>query len=511
VSPADAEAQEQLFLPSRRERPEDADRSAVDRPPWHPSLTQRLRVLLHTTPLHDQRRSDALRDAELRHYDSLTLAMKVIDTIIDKTGLEQEANRRDVEQALLPLLRAMDEAAGVAADPGRHTAIVDKVLGGLRNDAAGRRPFAIDYCDFDDAGLATGRRLEFRLVSDAFDPAGGTVLRLSNEAVNLYLNALELDIEDAQAAAEAIVQSQLARGRFDEAVQSARQARWQSLRYRDKVLRIVRETQRDIDRVDWHHDVPRLLEEAWQHIERRLETELGIVQVAHERLQVLPEGDRGAAAVARVAELIRDCHLRHMELHEQLMKVRNVFLDTQARQAFVPAPVRALPDLRDEVLEPLLRLGRDPAAAVLERGFPLLVGAQAPPLLSLDALVAWLLQPRRAVRRDEIPLELPDLAQLAAELGRYPGEVRDETAELLAEVHGSITLSELLAHARAQGVRPATLELLVLLALQQYDPDVTATLALRSERVPGAALRDPAFHGDELELLPMRANDDAIV
>ena len=61
------------------------------------------------------------------------------------------------------------------------------------------------------------RFVEFRLIEDRHHAIEGTVLRLSNEAINLFLGAFELDIEDAQAAAEAVVRSQLERGKFHEA------------------------------------------------------------------------------------------------------------------------------------------------------------------------------------------------------------------------------------------------------------------------------------------------------
>ena len=218
---------------------------------WDPALTHRLRVLLHTAPLHELRLGDSRRDPELRHYDSLSLAMKVFDLVVDSAGLDREVNRERVEQALGPLLDQMDAASGLAPDPSRHEAIVDRVLGGLRNDLDRRRPFEEVYTGFEEDLSAVRRKLEFRLLVDYFHPSGSTVLRLSNEAINLYLNALELDIEDAQAAAEAVVMSQLARGRFDEAVQTARNARWQSLRFAEKVTAIIRETRRDVSRVDW--------------------------------------------------------------------------------------------------------------------------------------------------------------------------------------------------------------------------------------------------------------------
>jgi hypothetical protein len=223
---------------------------------WRGALTHRSRVLLHTAPLHDLRAGDAHLDDERRHYDSLSLALKIIDLIVENTGLDREVDRAAVSRALAPLLHSMDEAAGVAPDARRHALVIDRVLGGLRNDEERRRQFSVKYQDFDPEGKAVSRQLEFRLVADHFHPSGGTVLRLSNEAINLYLNALELDIEDAQTVAEAVVQSQLARGKFDEAVQTARNARLQSLRFREKIETVLRETRRNLRRVDWREEVP---------------------------------------------------------------------------------------------------------------------------------------------------------------------------------------------------------------------------------------------------------------
>ncbi len=59
---------------------------------WDPSLTRRMRVLLHALPILNLKRSDSMRDPELQHYDSLVLAMKSIDLIIENMGLGQEVD-----------------------------------------------------------------------------------------------------------------------------------------------------------------------------------------------------------------------------------------------------------------------------------------------------------------------------------------------------------------------------------------------------------------------------------
>jgi hypothetical protein len=466
---------------------------------WPVDLTRRLRVLLHTLPLDGMRRGDAIRDTELRHYDGLALALRVLDVVIDRLGLEAEADREVVTRVLRPVLSAMDAAAGVPTSPERHEWMLDKLLGGLRNDGDARRPFREEYISVDGEGQAQRHAIEFRLLFDAFHPSGRTVLRPSAEACNLYLRLLDLDVEDAQAAAEAVVESQLARGRFDEAVHSARQARIQSVRFRDKVLQILRDTRRDVDRVDWKVEAPRTLDESLAHLERRVAVERGILGAADERLELMPDEDAGSRrAVAQVADLTRDCLLRHAELHEQLIGARNVFLDAQARQAFAPKPSRPLPDLADDVLEPLLRMPITHVDRILERGFPPFVGPRLPVLASLEGLVAWMLQPRRPQPRQEIPVEPVDAADLDAELRRYPPEVRAAAANLLDATDGDVRLSDLLCSARASSASNEVLEVIALLVLQGFATEDRDTVRVAAERIEGERLDDPLLYGDDL-------------
>jgi len=466
---------------------------------WSNDLTRRLRVLLHTLPLDGIRRSDAMRDAEFRHYDGLALALRILDIVIDRLGLEAEADREVVTRALQPVLSVMDAAIGVAPSPERHERMLDKLLGSLRNDGDARRPFREEYTALNAEGTAQRHALEFRLLFDAFHPSGRTVLRPSAEACNLYLRLLDLDVEDAQAAMEAVVESQLARGRFDEAVHSARQARIQSVRFRDKIMQILRDTRRDVDRVDWHLQVPRILNDSVVHLERRIGVEQGILKAADERLEIMSDEEADSRrAVAQVAELTRDCLLRHAELHEQLIGARNVFLDAQARQAFAPRPSRPLPDLADDVLEPLLRMPITRGDQLLGHGFPLFVGPRVPVLASLEGLVSWMLQPRRPQPRQEIEVEPVDAADLDAELRRYPPEVRVAATELLDTTDGEVRLSILLAQARASGVSNAVIEVIALFVLQGFATEDRDTARVAAEAVDGEWLQDPLLYGDDL-------------
>lgn len=486
------------FAPDDRRLASDAEVSEPRYGWWRSDLTERMRVLLLAKPLFDMKRGEALRAEELRHYDTLALAVKVWDLIVENLGLDTEIHRNNITAALEPLLSSMDASAGLQPDPARHILAVEHVLDALSNDADRRRPFNVVYQDFNGEGTSVSRILEFRLLWDYLHPSGGIALRLSNEAINLYLRAWELDVEDAQAAAEAVVLSQLNRGKFNEAVQSAKNARLQSIRFWDKITRVVRETRRDIRRVDWRNDAPKLLNEALQHVRSRTDVESGILQTARERLDVLDLADDGARAVAEVCRLIEDCRKRHFDLHGELMSARNVFLDEQERQAFQLISTVQLPSLIDDVLIQLLRMPRADAAAALDDSAAPLVGAIPPPVLSLSGLVAWLLQPRRSPAVEETPYEAAELVPYGNEQLRFPAEIRDRIETLLDDLDKPTHLSELLKAVRDWDEAPELQEYLVLFALRYFAPDDDDPRLLNVQRVPATLLQSDRFQGDEL-------------
>jgi hypothetical protein len=481
---------------------EPTQSDSITRNGWSSDLTHRLRVLLHAWPLHSLRRADGQVEPELRHYDSLTLALRTFDFIIEHMGLDEEADSVRVRNVLAPLLESMDRAAGLAPDPRRHDLAVERLLAGLRNDGAGRHPFLLDYTDFDSDGHAVSRILQVQLLRDQFHADGRIVLRLTNEGINLFLNALEFDLESAQAAAEAVIESQLARGKFNEAVSTAKNARRQSVRYEERLTSTLRETRRDIRRVDWQTEVPRMLEDACQHIEARLNVERNILASADHQLELLPEGSDRAQQVAQISELVRDCLERHTGLHATVMAARNVFLDEQVRQAFAPARSLAPPDLLRAILEPLLRQHVVNAVRATDWAVAFLAPPLPPEAFSLRALIEWQLRPRRDIQPSETETVTRDLVTYGFDVLRYGPDVRDAGNRYLVELDRETTLSALLARAASDRQPAAVREWLALRTLHLFAADEEDdTSAIRVTRVSDVHLGADDFYGDELALM----------
>lgn len=483
------------------------------------SLTRRQRVLLHAEPLLALRRGDAYLDPELRHYDSLALALQAMRLIIERTGLDNELTPARLTDELAPLLEAMDRAAGLEPDRQRWRHVVEtRIVGLLRNDAASRRPFEFEYTALGPQGLPQVRKLRMRFLKDVEHPSGERVLRLSDEAINLFSSALELDIEDAQAAAEAVIQTQIAGGRFGQAVQSAEDALAQSRRYAQKIAAILEETRRDVRRVDWRRNVPATIERAQRHIDDRLAVERNIAESARKNRDPLEPGHPDARNLSRIIELVRQCQNQHLDLQKVLAQAYGVFLDEQVRQAFTPFERPAAPDLVRQVIEPLLLMPLRQAADATEALLPEIVGASPPSLTALDDLVGWFLQPRRRTGGGIVEVEEAEITDLGPEPSRFPTAIQDRAVRLLGELGEPTPLSELLVDlGRDRGLDGQVVECVLLLVHYAYAPDARSegeallpSLPLCVERRGDERFRHNGYYGDDLVLIPLdsEAPDD---
>lgn len=441
---------------------------------WDRHLTHQMRVLLYTEPLLRVLRRDEYRSEEREHYDSLALALKLLDHIVTHTGFEHEADSDTATHDLLPLMEAMDQAANIRPDVEQQMQMAKIVLGDLRNDKESQRPFKRAYTDFA-SGHAVQRELAVRLIEEHHTARGDIVLHLSNEATNLLLNALAYDIEDAQAAAEAIVQSQLARGHLQDAINSAQVARWQSNILRGKIEQLLSSTRRDLSRVDWKQEVPRILKESLIHLEGRCDVEHDIIKSAREKQDALVPESEEAYHLTRLISIISDCRQCHMELQQQLMEAPQVFLDEQERQVFALRRRLDLPDIRADVLSPLLGMQRVVAEQAVPTIFTNSLGVRAPNAFSLSQHLLRLLHPRREPRPETVPLVVRELIVTGNNQLRYSRDVYERAEKYLATLQLPVKLSYLLQQAADAGEPESTLEVILFSVLRHFDPyDVDA-------------------------------------
>jgi hypothetical protein len=461
---------------------------------WHEALTRRLRALLKSGPLHELRRNQGRLAAVLPHDDLIALTMRALEVLIDALGVRSGATRDEIVAALAPLADANDRLAGVVPDRARHQRLTEIVIGALLNDAGRRRAYEESYVSFVD-GEARQQTLSFRIATEQETPSGQIVIRVEPDGVNLFLRSLDIDLEDAQAAVEAAMKSQLQRGRLDLARASAKEANIRSIQFRDKVQSILRRSQRDLGRVDWRREVPALLEEALAHIESRLEVERDIRTATQETLDRLPGNDE-TRLLREIAALLDECYQRHLALHQPLIGAYEVFRQEQARQRFAPLPLAPLPAPEREVLQPILGLGCAQALTVTDAFAFGATPAVAPKLLDLARLWDVLLKP--PPRRGGLGPE-PDqngIAPYPEPPPKFDEELRQRIDARLKHLRMPMRLGAMLD----ETTDPREQHLLVLRVLQHFAPAVSALpIAVERAELP---LKHARFAGDDLLVAP---------
>jgi hypothetical protein len=169
---------------------------------------------------------------------------------------------------------------------------------------------------------------EFRLLYEQWNPDDTVHLRASEHAVNVLIDALDMDVESAQIAAEAQMNALLARGALDSAVEIARRAVYLTVQYLEQIRSILRDTQMDVDTWDWADSVPTILARSLDHITERIANEARLLAGVEERRdnETDPVNRQRANEFVR---LLRRCHASHLDLQRHLIGAREVRREAQ--------------------------------------------------------------------------------------------------------------------------------------------------------------------------------------
>lgn len=274
------------------------------------------------------------------------------------------------------------------------------------------------------------------------------------------------------------------------------------MQYGEYLRQYLDATQRDVRTVDWEHQVPKLLEEALEHIEERYRHESAILTNITEHRDRARDARKKQQA-AGLVEIIRDCIHRHMQLQNWLQSAYAVFREEQDRQQFSGPPQRAAVDVFNQLLVPILGLPTGVAQAPVTDFFRSGVAPAPPAVTSLNTLIDRLLTVRSESSLYAGSVPVPDVRG-GAEQPLFSEEDQRIAGKLLdLPVGETRTLTALLSEAR--GHSPAVERLVLHDAVHAFSPALSEAL-LRGDRslliaVPvSGELDSPSAGGDELLL-----------
>ncbi len=215
-------------------------------------------------------------DIDHRRYDLAQLALRLIDYVVhNQASLEGAVSLDTVTDHLTQVARRMHPG-----DPNRpYTKVARLVFSAVFNDG---RPHEATWLDADTAGQEPDEDVfRFRLLR-MVDSEAGAAVTATDEAILLYLQALNTDLADRALALKLMVEIQMQAGEFDKALESARQATRTARGLSASLRERLADTRRDVGTVDWHGEMPRWLTEVRGQIRQQIERDRLLLDLAGE-------------------------------------------------------------------------------------------------------------------------------------------------------------------------------------------------------------------------------------
>lgn len=435
-----------------------------------PHLTSHLRSLALIEPL--QRVEDAKGLLHLHEpsivdrIDMRYLALAVIEFLIERMGVGETASRAEVVEYLSGLARLQCTAI-IDSDA---MALAEHVFDRLTNARERRARFSARLFE---PGRPDGVLLEFGLLR-AEALADGTVgYRLTQEAIEVHLSLLAHDPLTATQISEMIVEEFLKRGLYDHAVTAAERTRTNSIRLAEALRLLMAEARRAIRKVLWQDELAPRLEEARTLLDASIVREGGMLaQLNDTAADVTDETDR--RHIARVRNLLLDVQTRHRRLIVVVHNTAAEYLGLQAEALRLRRMTR-LPDLENEILDPLLRAPVGFLSEAASDTFSAISGPLNPIILDIAAAIAAF-EPEFG--DDELIDEAIEIAPPSEPMRLPFDEAMIERAETFARETiasaGSITLGEILDAATSASPGDAIFYRCLFLVLEQaIDPRTT--------------------------------------
>jgi hypothetical protein len=446
-----------------------------------PRLTSHLRALSLIAPLQRAEDNKGMLHVSAKaaeRVDMRYLALAIIEFLIDRMGAGGTASRSELIDYLHGLARLQSKY--LAEEDA--SALAEHVFDGLTNARERRARFKVRLFDPDQP---EGVPFEFALLRAEPLPDGSVGYRLTQEAIEIHLSLLAHDPLTATQVSEIIVGEFLKRGLYDHAVSAAERTRTNSIRLAEALRLLMAEARRAIMKVMWHHELGPKMEEARSLLDASIMREGAMLaHLSDTAADVTDETDR--RHLARIRNLLLDVQTRHRKLIVVIQNTAEEYLRLQA-EALKLRPLARLPDLENEILDPLLRA---PGSFLIERAsdvFSSISGTLPPLVLDIAAAVAAF-EPES---EDTAPID-PDIAFDDPTVGmELPfDEATITRAEQFARTTilaaGEITLGEILERAAKGHPDDEAFQRCLFLILEQaIDPrttDVTGDASILKTR-----------------------------
>jgi hypothetical protein len=424
---------------------------------------------------------------DLASFDLRRVALVILDCIIVEMGT---ASRGAAYGMILHSVRPTLLASRETCTDSEADRITSYCLDALTNERE-REAFRAQYQVQEEDGTMRWITQRYTLVGVREGLSGEPVYYAEPPAINIYLSALEIDIEAEQAAKDGAHDYYMKRGKYGDAGQNAEESLKITILYRERLLRATAVLSRDIRSVNYSADIAPTLNDANEHIKQRMTKEGMHLKEVEEHM----DSAKGEALIqlARIHQIFRKTDAFYTALAAEVIGLDRVFLDEQVRQGFRPAgelagvgePVRG-------VLDPALGAHASAVDGWVWKNLHCLLGPAFPYVPDLVDTAALLLQDPQQRIGGEVTAD--EQVEELVPLTRFSPEDNAAAEALLERMPDGAFLGDLLVQGRNERLSPTALCNVVLRSLMCYEEGGPYSAD------PDGHLTDPEFSGDNLRL-----------
>lgn len=425
-------------------------------------------------------------------FDLPLLAMALFDTIILCMGnsAEKGARMADMYRGLTGPVRAMDPGA----DQTTIETITDYLVQELGNTTE-RQPFHDRY--FDPAAPDGGAWVDFTFhLIEEVDVTGQETYRwiAREEAINLYFQSLDIDLQAAEVAQAAVMKHFVDQGRWREAGDAAERAGKLSVGLKNELLTLLENLERNAADVDYRADLQPKLAQARQHLKDRIATEYDLIARAEDASGDANVEDR--VHIRRLRDFVRMAMEQHQELEHNLSGANDRFVAEQTAQRFRPVALLRFRDPISEIIRPLLGSRKPDLDRWFDANRHFFLPSVRRARGDLVTLAPLLLQDPR-VAAETVQVDPAPVPQEFAEVEYFSEAEADRVEAFLMQVRPPKTLQAILEEARRGELTAKERHLLVLRLMRYFgESDERSWEFLPADR----RLHDAEFYGDDLKL-----------
>jgi len=404
---------------------------------WESSLTLKLVYLLKISPIVSIRdsymREEALKK-QYKHYDPLAIALKMLEVVIDSMGPYTGITEERLFENIYPLLKRMDALENQQAlSQSEHYQVLENILSKLtyQHKKDGIRKDYVDYAQEPPMR----KESVFRLVNYKNFDNLNIVLHAEPEAVNFFLQMLDVNLEDRQQAELHILDRQIKRGDFQNALETAIRNLRLTRQYQLKIDGIIKRTKRNLNLEDWRHKVPEELKNAMIHIKECIETQSQQRRVVNNRLEML-EGEELEQRKVLIAlkEKLDESMDFLLPLQTTISEARDTFLSEQWIQELLARKTNRV-KIEADFLNPLLLIEYKKLTPYMDEIIPFFTSYQVPKNMTFDQLIEAIYKNLDfSIPNPDEDEETLEILTKPLDLVHYPEKLRVEVVNFLLSV-----------------------------------------------------------------------------